>query len=276
MAIRVTYGRAEDIGKLGIEAGKAQGAVRNQALQLQADLANQETQSRFATAKIAANTVIQRSVIDASNRRELAEFESFMRAESERRQIAWQIEKTESTQRHDFGLNLQRKELEQQLIVENEQRKEAEKQVRVSSLDKALENGDIGEQEYEEAILSLQIGPEASRSLFGQTSLEDLSSFSERGRARTERKAAIEAAKPENVAARIADLSTQVRSESSNLDPETKKEVDTLLSSPDITEDAVKRMLVDIRDTQAAIKEEEQKQERIRFQMFSQSMGSFR
>jgi hypothetical protein len=252
VGIRVTHGQAADIGKLGVEAGRAQGAVRNQALQLQADLAANETQSRFATAKIAANTAIQRSVIDATNRKELAEFESFMRAESERRQIAWQVEKTESIQRHDFEMNIQRKDLENQLIVENDQRKEAEKQVRISALDKAKESGDIGDQEYEEAILSMQVGPEASASLFGGQSLEDLSSFSERGRARTSRKAAIEAAKPENVASRVASLTSEVEQAVVGLDPETRQEAYSLLGRSDITEGALKRMLVDIKDTKDA------------------------
>jgi hypothetical protein len=252
MAIRVTQGKAEDIGKLAIEAGRGQGKVRNQALRLQSDLAAQETQSRFATAKIAASTAIQKSVIDATNRRELAEFESYMRAESERRQIAWQVEKTESTQRHDFDMNIQRKDLENQLIVENEQRKEAEKQVRISALDKAKESGDIGDQEYEEAILSMQVGKDVANTLFGGTSLEEMSSFSERGRARTARKTAIEEAKPANVAARVDSLKTDIINAVRGLDPATRQEASDLMDREDITEGALKRMLVDIKETQSA------------------------
>jgi hypothetical protein len=176
-----------------------------------------------------------------------------MRAESERRQIAWQIEKTESTQRHDFELNIQRKDLEEQLIMEGKQRKDAEKQVRITALDKAKENGDIGEQEYEEAILTMEVGPQAAESLFGKTSLEDMSSFSERGRARTARKTAIERAKPENVSERLDDITKQIIDEVRSLDPATQQETHNLLQSESFTEASGAAMLDTIKAKKDAL-----------------------
>ena len=247
MAIRISHGRAETIGQMGLEAGKGEQKVTQQAQQLERDLTDANNASRIQAAQINASTAMNKAVMDAKNMREMAEFDSFMRAESGRRQIAWETEKIEMRQRHDFEMNIQRKDLENTMIMEQKTRKDAEKQVRTDALDKAKENGDIGPNEYSEAILSMEVGPEASRALFGQTSMEDVSSFGERARARTTRKAGIEAAKPESVAMRTADLITQIVDEVKNLTPETQEQVRKLVKTPNLPEAAAAEMLSKIR-----------------------------
>lgn len=239
MAIRVTHARVEDVGKLGIEAGKGEQQVRQQAQQFESGLQAQADASRIQAAQINAETAIQKSVMDAQNNREMQEFDSFMRAESERRQIAWKTEQVELTQRHDFEMNMQRKDLETQMIAERDMRATAEKDMKKDSLKKARESFDITDQQYKDALLSLDVGTSPARALFGEGGEIGLMQTSTYKSELTKEKAAAEFASPKAVEERrviaVKKAGTDLVNTATHrlIDTETKKEAEALASNPD-------------------------------------------
>jgi hypothetical protein len=251
--IRISHARAEDVGAMGVEAGKGEQKVRQQAQRLEADLQAQSNAARIDAAKINADTAINMAVMDANNNREMAQFESFMRSESQRRQIAWETEKIELGQRHDFDLNMQRKDLENSMIMEKEARDKAELDQSKDALKKARENFEISEDDFNRENLNLDMGGRPGATLNKEATLEGMSQKQTYKAELDREKAASKRAEPENVAMRTADLITQVVAESKNMDAETKAEIQKLIKTPNISEAAVQRMLNDIRETQAAI-----------------------
>ncbi len=251
MAIRISHARAEDIGALGIEAGKGEQQVRQQAQRFEKGLQAQAQDAQLTAARINADTAITKAVMDAKNSREVAEFDSFMRAESDRRQMAWETEKIELKQRHDFDLNMQRKDLENSMIMEADARKKEETRIWMDALDKAEASGDISSDEHTEARLRRELGQ--SGSLFSGGSLEEISSFSERAEARRKRKAAAGREEPEAVQSRIKQLSIKAIELSYELTPDQVKETQSQLDSSDVTEADITRM-VQILDAAVEVK----------------------
>jgi len=241
MAIRVTHARIEDVGKLGLEAGKGEQAVRQEAQQLEADLAAQSNATRLQAASINASTAIQKAVMDAENNREMVEFTSFMRAESERRQIAWQTEKLEMAQRHDFDLNMQRKDLENQMIAEKDMRKQSEKDQKTEALSKARDNFEITDDQYKNAVLSLEVGVSPGRALFGEGGEIGLMQTSTYKSELAKEKTAAEFAKPEAVEQRRVtarrDMGETLLKSASHplLDTETRQEAQSIIDDPNAT-----------------------------------------
>jgi len=259
MAIRISHARADTAGQLGLEAGKGEQKVRQQAQQFEADLQSQADSSRIQAAKINADTAIQKSVMDDTNNREMQEFESFMRAESDRRQIAWRTEQVEMTQRHDFEINMQRKDLENQMIMEKEARKTAEVDQKKDALKKELDNHGISPDKYQELLLGLELGADMGRMLAGPSGEAGFMK-SQREREKVMKiRATAERTKPENVAMRTADIITQIADELEGLDPETKAEADALIKTPNLSEAAALGIL----DTLRAKKEVLAKEKRL-------------
>jgi hypothetical protein len=259
MAIRVSHARIEDVGRLGIEAGKGEQQVREQAQQVESDLQAASNASRIQAAQINASTAIQKAVMDAQNNREMQEFDSFMRAESERRQIAWRTEQVEMTQRHDFDMNIQRKDLENAMIMEQKARKDAEVDQKKQSLQKARENFDITDDQYKNALLSLDVGVNPAKALFGEGGEIGLMQTSTYKSELAKEKTAAERAKPESVAMRTADIFTQITAEIKDLDPETQAEARRLMKTPNLSEAAATGIL----DTLKAKKEVLAKEKRL-------------
>ena len=253
MAIRVTHGKISDIGRLGLEAGKGEQKVRQEAQQLERDLTTQSNNARLQAASINANTAIQKSIMDAQNMKELAEFDSFMRAESERRQLAWETEKIEAGQRHEFEMNIQRKDLENQMIAERDMRKEAEKDVKRNSLKKAREEKRITEDQLYEALLSIDMEISPAKALFGEGGELGIQQTSTYKSQLTEERKQAELNKPENVAMRVADRIQSVVEKSRRLDPETQKQVAELVSRPNVSEAAIIAMEKNIDESTAAL-----------------------
>jgi hypothetical protein len=247
MGIRVTHGKAETIGKMGLEAGKGEQKVRNQADQLERDLTAQNNSARIQAASISANASMQRAVIDAENSKSAMEFQSFMKAEADKRQMAWEVEKIELRQRHDFDLNIQRKDLENGMIMEQKARKDLELNQRKDALLKAKENFEITDEDYKAELLNLELGGRPGAQLRKELSLEGMAQGQSYQAQLAKEKTTAEAAYPENVAMRTAEVVDTIMAEVKDLDPETQAEARKLVQTPNLSETAAKGLLDTIR-----------------------------
>lgn len=242
MAIRVSHGQVKDIGRLGLEAGKGEQKVRQEAQQLEMDLNTQSNNARLQAASINANTAITKSILDAQNRKELAEFDSFMRAESERRQIAWQTEKIEAGQRHDFDMQIQRKDLENQMIAERDMRKEAEKDVKRNSLQKAREERRITDDQLYKAMLSIDMDISPQKALFGEGGEIGIQQTSTYKSELTREKKEVAEGKPEAQATNIRQKSIKAIELSYELSPSQVKETQALLDKENLSESDINQI----------------------------------
>ena len=92
------------------------------------------------------------------------EFESFMQGESAKRAIAWEQEKTELRNAHDFEMLERRRDMENQLKIADDSREKAKLQSKFTALDDAAERGDISEDMAQKEKLRLEIGVPGSQS----------------------------------------------------------------------------------------------------------------
>ena len=164
MPIRVTHGDVSTFAKFGIEAGKGEQRVR-QAAEAEAAARQQAAIEAQATSDaIRASTDISKTVINAQARQDAIEFESFMRGESAKRAIAWQQEKFELSNLHEFEMLEQRKEIENQLTISADMRQKSKMDSKRQALDDAFERGDITERQVTDENLRMDLGLPASQS----------------------------------------------------------------------------------------------------------------
>ncbi len=169
MAIRINYGKAETIGRLGLEAGRGKARGQSAEDELRAGLQNAELTERRKVAAIQADTVLTKATIDAQTRRETMEFESFMKGESDKRAMAWEQEKIELRSQHDFDMQEQTRDLQNQYDMDKELKAQAKIDTQKSALDAAVERGDISPEEAAREKLRIEIGVSGSQSrLFGK------------------------------------------------------------------------------------------------------------
>ncbi len=117
---------------------------------------------------------INQSILDAQSRRDAMEFQSFIKGESAKRAMAWEMEKTELSQQHDFDLQIQRKDLENQLSMQREAREKNKLETKMRALDDAAERGDISPKEAADEKLRLEIGVSGSQSRLFSRDGDDL------------------------------------------------------------------------------------------------------
>ncbi len=153
MPIRITHGKVSTIAQFGIEAGKAEQRVRQNEI----DAKQQANALRI-------NADITKTILNAQSRQEAMQFESFMRGESAKRAIAWEQEKTELRNQHDFDMLEQRREIENQLSIDSDSRQKSKLSTKLQALDDAVERGDITEGEAQREKLRLEIGVPGSQS----------------------------------------------------------------------------------------------------------------
>ena len=102
------------------------------------------------------------------------EFQSFLKGESAKRTMAWEVEKIELDRQHDFDLNIQRKDLENQLSMQKETRERTKLDTQMKALDDAAERGDISPEDARKEKLRLEIGVSGGQSgLFQKMSAEE-------------------------------------------------------------------------------------------------------
>ena len=164
MGIRITHGKVSTIARFGIEAGKGEQKVRQEA-EAQANARQQAALNAQAAANsLRMNTDIQKTILNAQARQEAEEFESFMQGEAAKRAIAWEQEKIELRNMHDFEMLEQRREVENQLKMADDQREKTKLNSKMSALDAAVERGDITEDQAQQEKLRLEIGVPGSQS----------------------------------------------------------------------------------------------------------------
>ncbi|KKN03289.1 hypothetical protein LCGC14_1109250 [marine sediment metagenome] len=87
-----------------------------------------------------------------------------MQGESAKRAIAWEQEKTEVRNAHDFDMLEQRRDIENQLKMADDQREKTKLQSKFTALDDAAERGDISEDDAQKEKLRLELGVAGSQS----------------------------------------------------------------------------------------------------------------
>ena len=114
-------------------------------------------------------TDITKTILDAQARQEAEAFQSFMQGESAKRTIAWEQEKIELRNQHEFDMGEQRKEIENQLAIESDGRQRSKLEAKIQALRDANERGQITEKKMNAEILRMELGIPASQSpLFGK------------------------------------------------------------------------------------------------------------
>ncbi len=87
--------------------------------------------------------------------------------------MAWEVEKIEIARQHDFEMNIQRKDLENQLSMDKDARGKAELDNKMAALDDAVERGDIPPEDARQEKLRLEIGVSDRFSVLAPKSAED-------------------------------------------------------------------------------------------------------
>lgn len=120
MAIRVTHGRIADVAKLGVLAGQSVAAQR----------------------EIEYARTMQQRLIQMEHEKEMTQFRAQLDLQASMRSQQWELEKMEIRSRTDFA----REE-------SGRQQKLAEKQSRLDALERAFKEGQISEEDYQNAHL---------------------------------------------------------------------------------------------------------------------------
>ena len=175
MGIRISHGKASTIAQFGIEAGKGEQRVR-EAAESQANARQQAAiNAQSAANALRANTDIQKTILNAQARQAAEEFESFMQGESAKRAIAWEQEKMELRNQHDFDMLEQRTDIENQLKMADDQREKTKLQAKFTALDNEVERGGISPEEGAREKLRLELGVAGSQSpLFKKKTESDI------------------------------------------------------------------------------------------------------
>ena len=164
MGIKITHGKVSTIARFGIEAGKGEQKVRQEA---EAQVTARQQAAINAQAQASAlrtSADITKTILDAQSRQEAMQFESFMQGEAAKRSIAWEQEKTELRNMHDFEMLEQRRDIENQLEMADDQREKTKLNSKMAALDAAVERGDITESQAQQEKLRLEIGVPGSQS----------------------------------------------------------------------------------------------------------------
>jgi hypothetical protein len=170
MGIRVTHGDVKTLAQFAVQAGKGEQAVRQagqdaatQRQQMQID-ANAQAQSMRVQADI------DMAIMDAQNRRQAMEFQSFMGAESARRNMAWEQDKVEQMRQHDLDMAMTRQELESNLMLQKKMQEQSEMDSKVKSLEDAGPEGtgQISRAVMEKEILRIKINVSGRQSEYFQ------------------------------------------------------------------------------------------------------------
>ena len=169
MAIRVTHGDVKTLAQFAIKAGQGEQAVRaaGDASAIARQQAASDTQLRAQTMRQQAD--IDMAIVDAQNRREAMEFQSFLGAETARRNMAWEQDKMEQVRQHDLDMVMTRKELESAYQIDKEQRERSKIDLQLQALDDAVESGQISQATADNEKLRIEIGVSGRQSpLFGE------------------------------------------------------------------------------------------------------------
>jgi hypothetical protein len=122
---------------LGIQAGQAQ-AQREAA-----------DRSQQVTLQMMQNAAAQRRLeTEIQSRKELAEFNSWLSTESQKRAMAWEQEKLELSARHDFDMLQATKEVNFETELQKGIKEKQERERKLEALERALERKEITQEEY--------------------------------------------------------------------------------------------------------------------------------
>ena len=174
MAIRISHARVETTGKAAAAAGKGRQAVVERGVQVQQQAQARREQVQTFQAQRELDFRIKKFEADEKNRYETMEFQSFVAEEARRRQMAFDIEKIEMRQRHDFEMLEANKEAQNQYNNIKEFKKKQEAEQQHGAVDKSVEQGHLDPDQGDREHLRIDLGVSgAHSSLFSKSQQEN-------------------------------------------------------------------------------------------------------
>lgn len=164
MAIRISHARVETTVKAAAAAGKGKQQVAERNIQVQQQAQAQREQVQIFQAGREMNFRIKKFQADETNRMQTMEFQSFVAEESKRRQMAFEVEKIEMRQRHDFEMLEAGKEIKHQAAMQKEFKEDQEMNQKFKALDHSVERGQLSRPDADREKLRLTLGVPASGS----------------------------------------------------------------------------------------------------------------
>lgn len=174
MGIRISHGDVKTLAQFAVKAGQGEQAVREagEAAATERQEISQQTQLQAQAMRQQAD--IDMALVDAQNRRSAMEFQSFLGAETARRNMAWEQDKMEQVRQHDLDMVMTRKELESTYQIEKEQRERSRIDLQLEALDDAVKAGRISQATADNEKLRIEIGVSGRQSpIFGGRDADD-------------------------------------------------------------------------------------------------------
>lgn len=164
MAIRISHASIKDVATAGTQAGQAQREVMERKIQVQQQADTRRQQVQMMLAQKEMNFRIEQARTDDINRMETMKFQSFMGEEAKRRDMAFEYEKVEMRNRHDFEMIEANKEAQNQYTMQKEFRATQKTDAQKKALDDAHAQGRITDDDLYNEKLRIDLGISGSQS----------------------------------------------------------------------------------------------------------------
>lgn len=178
MGIRISHGDVKTLAQFAVEAGKGEQKVRAAGEAAATQRTQMQIDAQLQSQAMNAQADIDMAIMDAQNRRSAMEFQSFLGAETARRNMAWEQDKVEQMRQHDLDMLMTRKELESSYQMEQEMREQSKTDAKLKALDDAVEAGTISRDEAEKEKLRVEIGVSGRQSeLYSTGKVDPMAAF---------------------------------------------------------------------------------------------------
>jgi hypothetical protein len=175
MGIRISHGDVKTLAQFAVEAGKGEQRVRQAGEAAVTQRQQMAQDAQLQAQNMRAQSDIDMAIMDAQNRHAAMEFQSFLGAETARRNMAWEQDKVEQVRQHDLEMLMTRKELESSYQMEKEVREKSKMDTQLKALDDAVQAGTISQAVADNEKLRIEIGVSGRQSeIFGDKDQADV------------------------------------------------------------------------------------------------------
>jgi hypothetical protein len=157
MGIRISHGDVKTLAQFAVEAGKGEQKVRQAGEAAATQRTQMQIDAQLQSQAMNQQTDIDMAIMDAQNRRSAMEFQSFMGAESARRNMAWEQDKMEQMRQHDLSMLMTRKELESAYQMEQQQQEQSKLDRKIKAIEDAVPDI-LTREEADKEQLRIKIG----------------------------------------------------------------------------------------------------------------------
>jgi hypothetical protein len=174
MAIRISHAKVSTTGRAAAAAGRGRQAIVERGVQVQQQAQVRREQVQTFQAQRELDFRIKKFQADEMNRLETMQFQSYVAEEAKRRQTAFEIEKIEMRQRHDFDMLEANKEAQNQYNNIKEFKKKQEAEQQHGAIDKSVEQGHLSPEQGDREHLRVSLGVSGAYSnLFSRSTTKE-------------------------------------------------------------------------------------------------------